>query len=62
MPDADDPGGRWRELARCPACGRPMREEAGTGERLGAYYRCDAHGRFRYAWDDDRLEPVAEHE
>ena len=26
------------------------------GERIGLYYRCPTHGRFRYSWDHDRLE------
>jgi len=29
-----------------------------VGERLGLFYRCSDHGRFRYSWDDDRLEPM----
>jgi hypothetical protein len=31
-----------------------------VGEQLGLYYQCGVHGRFRYSWDDDRLEPVPE--
>ncbi len=27
-------------------------------ERIGLFYLCPGHGRFRYSWDDDRLEPV----
>ena len=39
-----------------------MHEDTGAGERLGAYYRCERHGRFRYSWDHDRLEPVDDRE
>jgi hypothetical protein len=27
-----------------------------VGERIGLFYRCSTHGRFRYSWDHDRLE------
>ncbi len=37
-----------------------MREEPQVAERVGLYYRCVEHGRFRYSWDHDRLEPVGE--
>jgi hypothetical protein len=37
-----------------------MKEEPQVAERVGLYYRCPEHGRFRYSWDDDRLEPVGE--
>lgn len=53
---------RWDELGKCPACGHEMQREPATGERLGLYYRCAKHGRFRYSWDHDRLEPVKERE
>jgi hypothetical protein len=49
---------RFDELARCPTCGQRMREEPQVAERVGLYYTCPEHGRFRYSWDDDRLEPV----
>lgn len=51
---------RFDELSKCPECGRKMAEEPQVAERVGLYYRCERHGRFRYSWDDDRLEPVGE--
>ena len=30
------------------------------GEQLGLYYQCSVHGRFRYSWDTDALEPIRE--
>jgi hypothetical protein len=46
----------WEQLNKCPECGRDMRRDPAVGERLGLYYVCDEHGRFRYSWDEDRLE------
>jgi hypothetical protein len=37
-----------------------MERAAQVGEQIGLYYRCAEHGRFRYSWDDDRLEAVPE--
>lgn len=54
---ADD---RWGQLNKCPECGADMERETAVGERVGLYYRCPSHGRFRYSWDDDRLEPVGD--
>lgn len=51
---------RFDELSTCPRCGQRMREEPQVAERVGLYYRCAEHGRFRYSWDDDRLDPVDE--
>ena len=51
---------RWRQLNKCPACGADMARETAVGERIGLYYRCGEHGRFRYSWDADRLEAVGE--
>jgi hypothetical protein len=31
-----------------------------VGEQVGLYYRCPEHGRYRYSWDDDALEPAPE--
>jgi hypothetical protein len=59
MPVRFDPK-RFDELANCPTCGQRMTEEAQVAERVGLYYRCAEHGRFRYSWDLDRLEPVGE--
>jgi hypothetical protein len=53
-------GDRWQQLNRCPRCGTDMEREAAVGERIGLYYRCREHGRFRYSWDADRLEPVGD--
>ena len=35
-----------------------MERAAQVGEQIGLYYRCAKHGRFRYSWDKDALEPV----
>ena len=51
---------RWRQLNKCPHCGADMERLTAVGERIGLYYRCPAHGRFRYSWDADRLEPVGD--
>jgi hypothetical protein len=59
MPD-HPPRDRFDELGDCPQCGRRMTEEPQVAERVGLYYRCAEHGRFRYSWDLDRLEPVQE--
>jgi hypothetical protein len=62
MPD-ETPGtgsGRWEQLNKCPECGADMARMAQVGEQVGLYYRCVEHGRFRYSWDDDALEPVPE--
>ena len=55
MPDkpAQD---RWEQLNKCPECGKEMQRDAAVGERIGLFYRCPTHGRFRYSWDNDRLE------
>ena len=58
--DKDDKpaeSGRWEQLNKCPECGEDMRRELAVGERIGLFYRCPTHGRFRYSWDHDRLEP-----
>ncbi len=55
-----EPEDRWRQLNRCPECGADMERQAAVGERVGLYYRCAEHGRFRYSWDADRLEPVGD--
>jgi hypothetical protein len=60
MPDRDPEGEKWTELNRCPTCDREMKREPSVGERLGLFYRCPEHGRFRYSWDHDRLEPVGD--
>jgi hypothetical protein len=31
-----------------------------VGEQVGLYYRCPTHGRYRYSWDNDALEPAPE--
>ena len=46
----------WEQLNRCPDCGRDMQRDAAVGERLGLFYSCAEHGRFRYSWDHNRLE------
>ena len=58
MTDPEAMNHRWEQLNKCPTCGADMRREPAVGERVGLFYRCAEHGRFRYAWDDDRLEPV----
>ena len=52
------PPDRWEQLNRCPVCGADMQRAAQVGEQIGLYYRCPEHGRFRYSWDADKLEPV----
>lgn len=52
--------GRWDQLNKCPECGAEMARAAHVGEQLGLYYRCPEHGRYRYSWDTDALEPVPE--
>jgi hypothetical protein len=54
--------GRWEQLNKCPECGADMERAAQVGEQLGLYYRCAEHGRFRYSWDKDALEPVPAHD
>jgi len=49
---------RWDQLNKCPECGADMERAAQVGEQIGLYYRCAVHGRFRYSWDKDALEPV----
>jgi hypothetical protein len=49
---------RWEQLNKCPQCGAEMRREPQVGEQVGLCYRCDQHGRYRYSWDHDRLEPA----
>jgi hypothetical protein len=49
--------GRWHQLNTCPVCNAEMAREPVVGERLGLFYRCPEHGRFRYSWDRDALEP-----
>ncbi|HSL22487.1 MAG TPA: hypothetical protein VK886_13215 [Vicinamibacterales bacterium] len=51
---------RFDELSKCPECGRQMIQEPQVAERVGLYYRCAEHGRFRYSWDKDLLEPIAD--
>jgi hypothetical protein len=53
----DEPAeGRWEQLNKCPECGEEMQRDTAVGERIGLFYRCPQHGRFRYSWDHDRLE------
>jgi hypothetical protein len=61
MPD-DPHATRWDELGFCPQCAEKMKEEPQVAERVGLYYRCATHGRFRYSWDLDKLEAVEEME
>lgn len=49
---------RWEQLNKCPECDADMAREPSVGEQVGLYYRCDRHGRYRYSWDDDKLEPA----
>jgi predicted RNA-binding Zn-ribbon protein involved in translation (DUF1610 family) len=56
------PEDRWEQLNKCPTCGAHMERAAQVGEQLGLYYRCAQHGRFRYSWDHDMLEPLPEQE
>ncbi|HEY3883814.1 MAG TPA: hypothetical protein VGL62_01305 [Vicinamibacterales bacterium] len=60
MSDAIQPPDRWEQLNKCPECGDDMERAAQVGEQIGLYYRCARHGRFRYSWDKDALEPVPE--
>ncbi len=60
MEQQEPPRDKWSELGRCPTCGLEMTREQSVGERLGLFYRCLEHGRFRYSWDHDRLEPVGD--
>jgi hypothetical protein len=53
---ADSDASRWEQLNRCPECGREMRRDLAVGERLGLFYVCPEHGRFRFSWDENRLE------
>ena len=65
MSDASSntPGsGKWEQLNRCPECGADMQRMPQVGEQIGLYYRCEAHGRFRYSWDHDTLERVPDSE
>jgi hypothetical protein len=52
--------GRWEQLNKCPECGADMERMPQVGEQIGLYYRCAAHGRFRYSWDHDAIEPAPE--
>lgn len=52
--------GRWDQLNKCPVCGTDMARVPHVGEQVGLYYRCPQHGRFRYSWDEDKLEPAPE--
>ena len=54
MGESDAP--LWDQLNRCPDCGRDMERDLAVGERLGLFYICAEHGRFRFSWDDNRLE------
>jgi hypothetical protein len=33
-----------------------MQRDLAVGERLGLFYTCLEHGRFRYSWDHNCLE------
>lgn len=52
--------GKWEQLNRCPQCGADMERERHVGEQIGLYYRCPTHGRYRYSWDKDELEPATD--
>lgn len=54
--------GKWEQLNRCPDCNADMTRMPQVGEQIGLYYRCEAHGRFRYSWDHDSLERVPDAE
>lgn len=56
MGDDKPAEGRWEQLNKCPECGEDMKRDTAVGERIGLFYRCSTHGRFRYSWDHDRLE------
>ena len=61
MPDeTPSPDDRWEQLNKCPTCGVDMEREPFVGEQVGLYYRCREHGRFRYSWDLDPLEPATD--
>ena len=55
-----NPVDRWEQLNKCPVCGVDMQRAAQVGEQIGLYYRCAQHGRFRYSWDEDKLEAISE--
>ena len=50
--------GKCDQLNKCPECGRQMERVGLVGEQVGLYYRCPTHGRYRYSWDSDVLEPA----
>ena len=50
--------GKWDQLNKCPVCGADMERLLQVGEQVGLYYRCSEHGRYRYSWDRDELEPA----
>lgn len=52
--------GAWQHVNRCPDCGREMARDLAVGERLGLFYTCPEHGRFRFSWDLNRLEKEEE--
>lgn len=56
VPDEEPPKPGWEHLNTCPECGHEMTRDLAVGERIGLFYLCPEHGRFRYSWDDDRLE------
>ena len=56
VPDDKPAQDRWEQLNKCPECGKEMQRDAAVGEKIGLFYRCPTHGRFRYSWDNDRLE------
>lgn len=58
MVSKEDAAPSWEALNKCPECGREMKRDLAVGERIGLFYLCPEHGRFRYSWDEDRLEPV----
>jgi len=64
MTDSPPPAGscKWDQLNRCPDCGADMERMPQVGEQIGLYYRCEAHGRFRYSLDHDALERVPDAE
>ena len=51
-----DASATWDQLNRCPDCGNEMQRDLAVGERLGLFYICPEHGRFRFSWDGNRLE------
>jgi len=56
----EQPLGKWEQLNKCPECGRDMERVPLVGEQVGLYYRCPTHGRYRYSWDEDRIEKAPE--